>query len=66
MIHSPKVRMAARLTLAVASVLVIAGGILIYQGTAQLGDGFMIVGLVMFCIGAGVLAATPTGDKDAR
>ena len=66
MIRSPKIRLAARLSLAAGSIMAITGGILMFVGISKLGDGLMIAGLIIFCIGAGVLAATPTGDTDAR
>ena len=66
MIRSPIVRKLSRVTLAIASLLLISGGVLIYNGKARLGDGFMIAGGIMLVAGAGVLAATRTGDKDAR
>ena len=66
MIRSPIVRKLSRVTLAIASLLLISGGVLIYNGKARLGDGIMIAGGIMLVAGAGVLAATPTGDKDAR
>ncbi|AKM09943.1 hypothetical protein [Croceicoccus naphthovorans] len=58
-------RKASRLSLAVGSVAIIAGALMMYFDWVDLGDGVMITGLAMLIIGALALSKTPTGDKDA-
>ena len=58
-------RQIARVGLAVASLSFIGGGVLIWIGYDNLGDGLMIFGGVSLLIFALLLAKTPTGDKDA-
>ena len=59
-------RKTARFGLALGSLCFVAGGVLIYVGRDVLGDALMISGGLALLGCALLLAATPTGDKDAR
>ncbi|MGB3797708.1 MAG: hypothetical protein WA957_15565 [Alteraurantiacibacter sp.] len=58
-------RQISRIGLAIASLSFIGGGVLIWLGFDNLGDGLMIFGGASLLIFALLLAKTPTGDKDA-
>ena len=61
-----RLRKGARMTLALASLAIIAGGFVIVYGNRALGDGMMIAGAALLILGTIVLVRVPTGDKDAR
>ncbi len=65
MMNKLVLRQIARVGLAVASLSFIGGGVLIWLGVDDLGDGLMIFGGAALLVFALLLAKTPTGDKDA-
>ena len=55
----------SRYGLAIASICIIVGGVLMYEGALDLGDYIMIFGAGLLMVSAFALARTPTGDIDA-
>ena len=59
-------RRLARFGLALGSLSFVVGGVLIFLDRAVPGDNLMIFGGLALLVCALLLAATPTGDTDAR
>ena len=55
----------AQYGLSLASLLVIAGGVMMALGWIVAGDAVMIFGAALLMLSAVALANTPTGDSDA-
>ncbi|ALE16550.1 hypothetical protein AMC99_01256 [Altererythrobacter epoxidivorans] len=58
-------RSRARQFMALGAVAIIAGTGIMVHGEMNFGDGVLIAGIVLFILGAILLAQTPTGDSDA-